>query len=420
MKLASFLLIGGMTLVASGANAGYDASGLRSSWGAYMSKCPTPNFTTSNGCLSNCDTNSNGKNAMIAQEINANGALFCPTYVNSKRNTKAERPWTLYHWATGMSKGDCVWLCKSGYTGEKCNTKVSDATTCDTTLLKESSYTGKADACKEKGFWQGYNLTCSTSNAEGNVAMFSSEYYDCNGKRFNEDPSTYNQEHDNVLGIVGWLSSGHGAFAQPLIVNAWCGSLKADGDCKIIIAPVGTKRLLCKDGYKPNSGNTDCVAINQYVCDGIKNCSGWDASRFSGSAYKTVVKSGCLQYRCATDGYGFKDAPAKDNTCIECKDTDTQRATLSDVNGQCIFTDKTVKVSVSASGTITTTPLAQATKTDMVKDYDGAPCWVRESPTEYKACILEKQPQIIAETGTKSTIVQAGKPIYLKRYTLKR
>ena len=176
MKLASFLLIGGMTLVASGANAGYDASGLRSSWGAYMSKCPTPNFTTSNGCLSNCDTNSNGKNAMIAQEINANGALFCPTYVNSKRNTKAERPWTLYHWATGMSKGDCVWLCKSGYTGEKCNTKVSDATTCDTTLLKESSYAGKADACKEKGFWQGYNLTCSTSNAEGNVAMFSSEY----------------------------------------------------------------------------------------------------------------------------------------------------------------------------------------------------------------------------------------------------
>ncbi|MBQ7127383.1 MAG: hypothetical protein IJO18_00170, partial [Alphaproteobacteria bacterium] len=146
----------------------------------------------------------------------------------------------------------------------------------------------------------------------------------------------------------------------------------------------------------------------------------WDASRFSGSAYKTVVKSGCLQYRCATDGYGFKDAPAKDNTCIECKDTDTQRATLSDVNGQCIFTDKTVKVSVSASGTITTTPLAQATKTDMVKDYDGAPCWVRESPTEYKACILEKQPQIIAETGTKSTIVQAGNPIYLKRYTLKR
>ncbi|MBR2393308.1 MAG: hypothetical protein IKB05_02355 [Alphaproteobacteria bacterium] len=31
--MASFLLIGGMTLVASGANAGYDASGLRSSWG---------------------------------------------------------------------------------------------------------------------------------------------------------------------------------------------------------------------------------------------------------------------------------------------------------------------------------------------------------------------------------------------------
>lgn len=418
MRAVSFLLIGGLALVASGAYAGYDASGLRTSWGASMSKCPSPNFTSSNGCLSNCDSNSNGKNAMIAQEINANGALFCPTYVISNRNLTVERPWTQYHWAQGTSETDCVWLCKSGYTGEKCNTKVSEATTCDKTLLQASTYTGKANVCSTSGWWQLGSLSCSTSSVESKVAMFSSAYYDCNDERFNEEPSVKYQEHDNVLGIVGWLSSGHGAYAQPLIVDAWCGNGKSDGDCKIIIAPVGTKRLLCKDGYKPNSGNTDCVAINQYVCDGVKNCSGWDSSRFTGSSYKTIVKGGCIQYRCAKDGFGFKDSPTKDNTCVECKDTDTQKATLLASNGQCMFTDKTVKVSVSASGTVTTTPLAQATKTDMVKDYDGAPCWVRESPTEYKACLLGKTPKIISENGDVSKVMYSGVS-YNIRYKLK-
>ena len=103
------------------------------------------------------------------------------------------------------------------------------------------------------------------------------------------------------------------------------------------VSPQKSKELLCKDGYKPNASKSDCEAINGYVCQGIKDCSGWSASRFKGSTYKTVVvnenSGSCTQYRCATSDYGFEGDPKSNNKCIACTG---DFKSVSSINGQCV------------------------------------------------------------------------------------
>ncbi|MBR2012023.1 MAG: hypothetical protein IKA08_02040 [Alphaproteobacteria bacterium] len=337
MRVSCICCLMGVLLFAGNAHA-TNASSYASSWGAAMAKCPKHNFTSSNGCLSNCSGASNGKNMMVARDVNSNGAKFCLTYVNSIRNNSAQQPWTEYHQAVGA--GDCVWLCKPGWTGDECKTSTSGGTsssTCDSITIKSSSYTGKADACTKP---KNKNISCSTSNVESTISFLAtSAKYDCSSNPFGgkERTANYKMEHDVILGITGWTSSGHGAFAQPIVVWAWCPKGKNDENCKLAVAPQKSKELLCKDGYKPNSSKSDCEAINGYVCQGIKDCSGWSASRFQGGTYKTVVVSGdsgsCTQYRCATANYGFAGDPKSNNSCIACTGGFKK---VSETNGQCI------------------------------------------------------------------------------------
>ena len=317
-----------------------DASKFASDWGASMKKCPTHNFTSSNGCLSNCSGKSNGKNMMVARAVNSHGAKFCLTYVNSLRNNSSQKPWTEYHQGVGLNDSSCVWLCKPGWGGDECNTSTSSGTlssTCDNTTVKKSTYDGKSNACTDSA---SKNVTCSTSSVESSVSfLVKSDKYDCSNNPFggSEKTANYKMEHDVVLAITGWTTSGHGAFVQPTVVWAWCQKNKNDGNCKVAIAPQSSKTLLCKDGYKPNSGKTDCEAINGYVCQGIKDCSGWSVSRFKGSSYKTVVVNqnggSCTQYRCATANYGFSGDPISNSTCRACTG---QYEKVSDTNGQCV------------------------------------------------------------------------------------
>ncbi len=339
MRLSWLLIFAGVFLATADARA-TDASAYASAWGASMVSCPKHNFTSSNGCLSNCSGASNGKNMMVARAVNSNGAKFCLTYVNSQRNNNSQQPWTEYHLAVGTSDSSCVWLCKPGYGGSECKTSTSGGTvtsTCDATTFTQSTYSGKSNACTDSA---SKNVSCSTSSVESSVSFLTkSNYYDCSNNPFNGSERTADKkmEHDVVLAITGWTSSGHGAFVQPTVVWAWCQKNKNDGNCKIAISPQKSKTLLCKDGYKPNSAKSDCEAINGYVCQGIKDCSGWSASRFKGSNYNTIVvneKSGsCTQYRCAGTNQGFAGDPKTTTTCKACTGA---FESVSSANGQCI------------------------------------------------------------------------------------
>lgn len=400
MKIVSFLLFGGLLFGISDAWAvsadthettlpkklvdGHSVYDYRSHWNATSAvKCSSDEtFVSDDGCLGNCAHGTNGKWAMIASQVNERGAKFCLTYMYADRVDVSiwQRPQTKYATAKNPPSPHCVWLCKDGWTGDQCKTAVDGATktSCNPTPFKQSAYIGME----------------GTSGTEDSIAMFWSADIDCNAKQFDQNPSSHNQEHDLVLGISGWLSSGHGAYVEPMTVRAWCPdwmvAKEAKKVCKIMIARrseyanvSSAKQLVCMDGYKPNSDKTDCVAINQTVCTNIETCNKWDANIFKDtSKYKKVVVNGCNQYRCAKDGYGFAGDPFSGQiTCVECPTS--MRQGISETNGQCL--QAAAGQIVSDGKIVTATETSRSQMTDAGGD---DPCWLLETAGEYKKCVL--------------------------------
>ena len=66
--------------------------------------------------------------------------------------------------------------------------------------------------------------------------------------------------------VSDWLTSGHGAWVQPYEISSSC---KLEG---LICQPepypaYGSSKVLgCIDGYQPNEGNTECVAVKPELC----------------------------------------------------------------------------------------------------------------------------------------------------------
>lgn len=397
MKILSLMFVGLISLMHFDAWGVKVDSDQKNVWGALMLKCPTTSkFTNADGCLSDCDTTevkpSFGKTMMVAFDINEHGARFCPTYITSDRDSNSKRPDTRYHMAESSSFDDCVWLCRDGWGGDECQTSISlNAPGCDDTPLKKDDYfIDKASVSSNVD----NDVKYYTSDVEDKITAFETGYYDCNAKRFDQSPSGKRQEHDSVLGIVGWLDSDnpHGAFVSSITVHAWCGEYKNDDDCRINIRPEGKKHLLCKTGYKPNSDDTDCIAIDPEACANIQMCEGWYAAAFADTTiYKrtteTVNDKSCYQYRCAVGNYGFKQGTKE---CIECVDTETQKATYLEDTGECVFTDVSVKPTVKEDGTLEIEPRNQTTRSELstAVNGDGKPCWmVAETIGEYKKCI---------------------------------
>jgi hypothetical protein len=64
---------------------------------------------------------------MVAVNINAHGAYFCPIQVEAKNKDKGNA-WTEYA-MIGATTG-CKWLCKDGYSGSECSVAPGNAKTC--------------------------------------------------------------------------------------------------------------------------------------------------------------------------------------------------------------------------------------------------------------------------------------------------
>lgn len=422
MRFMSLLLIGGMLFGVNGALAestetlttkrpvdGWLAWDYRNHWNATeVNYCSAEeSFTNEDGCLGSCSDGSNGKWAMIARSLNERGAQFCLTYVYVDRKDVAifQRPQTKYKSASKPPFPECVWLCKDGWTGDKCETAVSATTetSCNPTLLKSTTYVGMSPGSK---------------SVENSVAMFWSHDKDCNDTRFEQKPSTYNQEHDIVLGISSILASGHGAWVEPMTVRAWCPNgmvaKEATNVCKVIIDRrakyakgktgdaeyTDAKTLVCMDGYKPNAAKTDCIVVNQSVCASIAECNKWDASLYKDTdKYKKMVVNGCNQYRCAQDGYGFDGDPTTgQRDCIECPTSVKQG--ISYTTGECL---KAAPGQMYSNGELV--KAHETIRSEMTKAGGDKPCWTLETPGEYKRCLLG-----ISE---KTDTVKIGTPLYI-------
>lgn len=338
---------------------------------------------------------------MVAVNINAHGAYFCPIQVEAKNKDKGNA-WTEYA-MIGATMG-CKWLCKDGYSGSECSVAPGNAKTCYPNPFTREYYN---------------NLTRvgSGANIEDDIAMFfwnKKDGCDLNRK----------QEHDGILAITRWAPGGHGAWVQPLVVRAQREGWKKTEDTPdgMVSWPAvyyftgATEQLVCVDGYKPNAGGTDCVAINEAICAEAKMCPGWTG--FDEGLHTFVMPSGkdCFEFRCKGENQAF--ASTTDHSCIECPTN--SRGGMSPVDGTCVKCDSGKVFNNKATSTATHCGEAIAyTKSDMQygkgKTKNNNPdvaqqCWTMTETDAYRECVtgIQKKTKVV-----KSPIKQPAQKLLL-------
>ena len=248
---------------------------------------------------------------LVAREVNEHGAYFCPTTIHAKHRSWGNA-WTLYA-ESAQGAQPCYWLCKAGYSGEGCSKTTPDG--CDSVPLNRDDFD---------------NLTMSDSpQVESVIPMFHLGEREACGVN-------YNQEHDMILAVSDWLSSGHGAWASPFVVRARRESYN-NSKSGVEVWPVGEATLLCKNGYIVNKENNDCIAIDEAMCAINQMCPDWPSSAYNGltMVVEYYEPSNCYKYRCIEKGYAF--ASSAEKTCSFC--TTNIRNGVSPEDGTCIKCD---------------------------------------------------------------------------------
>lgn len=302
---------------------------------------------------------------LVARDVNENGAKFCVTQLQGANKNK-KNAWTVYYNPAGNIT-NCFWLCKAGFSGEGCSAGV--ATGCDSVPIRRSDF-------------DKYKIATSGPSVEGEIFMFHwDENKSCGVHK--------KQEHDMILAISEFLPSGHGAYARPMVFRAE----RAGWKHMVSTATLwwaGDKTLLCKDGYQPNPGKTDCVAINQNTCNMNSMCTGWNPTDFNESAHTMHANGSCYEFRCMTPGTAFTSSTNR--TCIEC--TGDNRVGIPSATGVCVRcpTGKIFDDNASASSycrdaaQYNTQTMAYGkgrTRNADLKDQ----CWTMLESDEYKACV---------------------------------
>lgn len=354
--------------------------------GATADTCVAPTFNNENGSITNADklmyarnyTDEYALQMMVAVNVNQHGAYFCPIQVEAKNKNNGDA-WTEYA-MIGSTTG-CKWLCKDGYSGSECSVAPGNTKTCNPDPFTRDYY-GEL------------KRVASGANVENSIAMFSwNQYNDCGVSK--------EQEHDGILAITRWAPGEHGAWVQPLIVRA-----QRKGWDDMISWPAvyyftgAVEQLVCVDGYKPNAGGTDCVAINEAICAEAKMCSGWTG--YDEGLHMVVQSAGknCFEFRCKGENQAF--ASTTDRSCIECPTN--SRGGMSSVDGTCVKCEAGKVFNNKATSTATHCGEAIAyTKSDMQygkgKTKNSNPnvsqqCWTMTETDAYRKCVMGIQTKL--------------------------
>lgn len=311
---------------------------------------------------------------MVARKINEYCAKFCPTELVEGSGYE-----TIYYDAR---KGDdCVWLCRDGNWANLDTTIESPDNYCENDLLKYSNYESSSD----------YSITKEGEggNIEGTIARFmANEDRDC---------GSHDNEHDMILAITRYLSSGHGAYVQQMVARATSNAVN------VYSAGTANEILVCRPGYKPVAG--DCVQATNFceLENYFKNmCTDWSSAYFDSNIHKFEKKGKCYIYKCKTPGYAFPDTEGNvsDYSCSKCIEV-VNKDGINPHNGACVHCE-TGKVFEEYSNNYACLDAQQLTRQELqygkgkttqddIRNLSlNEQCWIKDITDDYYECVLHK------------------------------
>lgn len=410
------LIIFVMIILCSANAYAWDASSYANAWGAPATVSTCGNLDNAEAvigpnkaeCFGGKDNNNDdckvsgnyymvGLMMMVARDLNENGAYFCPTIITCDRNrwemgqTSDKKPyWTIYKELSNVSSSDCIWLCKSGYSGVGCQERTNNV--CNPTKISRSKW-------DDESFYMKGNV----KDVEDVVAMFAqSEKASCVRYVSGVWPSP--MEHDMILAVSGWTSSGHGVFVSPFVARSDFYSTRYSGGPGTSFAySVGTQTLLCASGYEPNFNNSDCIPVDESLCavtEAMENnttCNAKNASYASLDAFDSSTMElhyfdtgGCQGIICSQAGYGFDPNNIARPTCIDCGMDDDARNGI-DKYGRCVRCDVGQIFNKTSNTCITATALdwnrlkfgpGKSASTPIIEQ-----CWTQPDQYSYSDCV---------------------------------
>lgn len=354
-----------------------------------------------------------GMMMMIARDLNEHGAYFCPTIIGGDRQrwelgqTSNKKPyWTIYKEPVTANATDCFWMCKPGYSGEGC--QETTVSSCNLNTVKQ-------------GNWDSLKITSGVIDVEDDVAMFrQSETSHCVRYVSGVWPSP--MEHDMILAVSGWTSSGHGVFVSPFVARSDFYSKRYSGGPGTSFAySVGTQTLLCASGYEPNFNNSDCIPVDESLCavteamESNETCNAKNASYASLDAFDSSTMElhyfdtdGCQGIICSQAGYGFDPNNIVRPTCIDCGMDDDVRNGI-DKYGRCVRCDVGQIFNRMSSKCVPATVLdrdrlkfgpGKSASTPIIEQ-----CWTQPDQYSYSDCVWAKT------TSNTTAVVGGGRQV---------
>ena len=372
-----------------------------------------------NTCCQPEGGNDYGLMLLVAREVNDHGAYFCPTtiYGDKYSGEKSKDTDKTYRWRSYTLYGDssngggCFWACMPGYGGDKC--AQTQGFGCDITPITRDGY-------------DSYGMT-RTPEIENQIPMFvKNQYAACNSSLCRgSHEKHFNQEHDIILAVTGWVESGHGVHVRPVTIRAkWLypdgttsGYVAAAKDASRVAVQAylagGQSQLLCKTGYTRNPDNSDCIEIDAQACNMQSLCPGFTEGGFDPKTMimEHDVDRNCYMYRCKDPEMAFASGASLECTaCVE-----NMRNGVSPADGTCVTCDVGQVFDKDAENTGYCTSATAYTKTDMQYgagktratsgDLDTQ-CWTISDIDQYKACVANGGATSLA-SGTLSRALPA-------------
>ena len=377
-KQLSFLVIG---LLCTGTCHAINVSSTVHSWWGY------DNSTTMNGSADGfIIAGSTGKGGVhgtwddewgvvgvVAEKIVEHGGYFCPYQIQCANTRKKRRSWTVYYAPSGYKSSQCAWLCEPNYSGPDCKEQTATPVMCDKTLMNT----------KAGGKYAG--LKIQTTGKDDN----SKEHYITGFRQWGRDP-----EHDVILGVIKYMD--HGVMAAPVQIKCGRDNWKEiDSFVAAVGMAPGEIKLLCAEGYKVNSSNTDCEPINPDLCNtqDMTFCAGFEKSKYNSDIHTLETVGGCVKYFCSEPGTAFTSNA--DTTCAPCSTGVKGGANTDD--GTCVkcetgqYFDKTTNSCKNAQAFNKTDMQYGKGKTKNTNPDIEKQCWTKIMPSEFIECVTGKK-----------------------------
>ncbi len=319
--------------------------------------------------------------SVVAKQIVPHGGYFCPQQIQCGNKNCYFSSWAKYFNPDGYSEDKCAWFCEAGYAGTNCN--------------KIATTVGMDTLTNESGLFSGLGLKQSggdDDSTEKSIYVFSTFYAD-NGERTDIDGT------DVLLGVVEFKD--HGVVAGPVAVQ--CHSNTSCGNHSYVwgVSQYSNLdyKLLCAEGYIPDSSGTDCVKLTQDTLNlytagvGYEMCTGWSESGYDSDIHSIDTSSGCVKFMCKDATKAF---PAVGNfECVDC--AASIRGGQDPKTGLCVQCSQVGQY--FDTGTSTCRTALGFSKTDMqygkgkTKNNNPEPanqCWTKTETDVYRTCVTGK------------------------------